>query len=65
MTSPDIPVTAPHDQHPRRPSITFPPLACDCHAHICGPIARYPYYERRIYTPSDALLPDYEHMLNT
>ncbi len=65
MTSPDIPVTAPHDPHPRRPSITFPPLACDCHAHICGPIARYPYYERRIYTPSDALLPDYEHMLNT
>lgn len=65
MLPADIPVTAPHDPHPRRPSITFPPLACDCHAHICGPIARYPYYERRIYTPSDALLPDYEHMLNT
>ena len=59
------PVTAPPDFHPRKPTLEFPPLACDCHAHICGPIARYPYYERRIYTPSDTLLPDYEHMLKT
>ena len=65
MTTPAIPVTAPHDPQPRRASIPLPPFACDCHAHICGPIARYPYYERRIYTPSDALLPDYQHMLNT
>jgi predicted TIM-barrel fold metal-dependent hydrolase len=59
------PVTAPPDRHPHKPRIQFPPLACDSHAHICGPIARYPYYERRIYTPSDALLPEYEHMLKT
>jgi 2-pyrone-4,6-dicarboxylate lactonase len=59
------PSVAPPDFHPRKPAIVFPPLACDCHAHICGPIARYPYYARRIYTPADTLLPDYEHMLNT
>ena len=59
------PVTAPPDFHPRKPQLAFPSRACDCHAHICGPIARYPYYERRIYTPADTLLPDYEHMLAT
>jgi predicted TIM-barrel fold metal-dependent hydrolase len=67
MTTPanEPPVTAPPDFNPRKPKILFPPLACDSHAHICGPIARYPYYERRIYTPADTLLPAYEHMLNT
>jgi 2-pyrone-4,6-dicarboxylate lactonase len=59
------PVTVPPDFHPRKPDIAFPPLACDSHAHICGPIARYPYYARRIYTPADTLLPDYERMLKT
>ncbi len=59
------PSVAPPDFHPRKPAIVFPPLACDSHAHICGPIARYPYYARRIYTPADTLLPDYEHMLDT
>lgn len=59
------PVTAPPDFHPRKPRLSFPPGACDCHAHICGPLARHPYYERRIYTPADTLLPDYEHMLAT
>ena len=59
------PVVAPPDFNPRKPKIQFPPLSCDSHAHICGPIARYPYYARRIYTPSDTLLPDYEHMLET
>lgn len=43
----------------------MPRLACDTHAHICGPIARAPYSERRVYTPPDALLPSYLHMLAT
>jgi predicted TIM-barrel fold metal-dependent hydrolase len=43
----------------------MPPLACDAHAHICGPFARYAYAEERIYTPPDALLPDYRRMLGT
>lgn len=61
----EIPTVAPPDFNPRRPAIRLPPLACDCHAHICGPIARYPYYSKRIYTPVDSLVPDYLHMLGT
>ena len=43
----------------------LPPLACDSHAHICGPQARHAYYPERLYTPPDCLLPDYQHMLAT
>ncbi|MSP66665.1 MAG: GntR family transcriptional regulator, partial [Alphaproteobacteria bacterium] len=32
---------------------------CDCHMHLFGPAARYPYAEGRHYTPPDATLPDY------
>lgn len=63
--SSEPPVCAAFDPRPRQPRITLPPHACDTHAHICGPIARYAYYSERIYTPADALLPDYRHMLTT
>ena len=43
----------------------LPAKACDCHAHICGPAAEYSYAPERIYTPPDALLPDYIAMLDT
>ncbi len=33
--------------------------------HICGPAARFRYSEDRIYTPPDALLPDYLHLTET
>jgi 2-pyrone-4,6-dicarboxylate lactonase len=59
------PLCAAFDSKPRQPRITLPPRACDTHAHICGPQARYAYYSERIYTPADALLPDYQHMLAT
>jgi predicted TIM-barrel fold metal-dependent hydrolase len=62
-TAIDIPVCAPPDRPPRTPSIVLPKLACDCHAHICGPAAEYPYDENRIYTPMDCLLPEYRHLL--
>src|SRR5262249_33829196 len=39
----DIPVCAPPDPHPSKPKFEFPPLACDCHAHICGPQRVYKY----------------------
>ncbi len=41
----------------------MPPFACDCHAHILGPIAQYAYAPERVYTPPDCLLPQYGHML--
>ena len=59
------PLCAGPDFSPRAPRFKMPALACDTHAHICGPIARYAYYSERIYTPADALLSDYRHMLAT
>jgi 2-pyrone-4,6-dicarboxylate lactonase len=49
----------------RPPAWTLPPGATDCHAHICGPAHRFPYAQQRIYTPPDALLPDYRALLTT
>lgn len=32
-----------------------PAGACDCHTHIHGPLAEYPYFDGRVYTPEAAL----------
>lgn len=58
-----IPSCAAPDPNPRSPRLGLPPLSCDCHAHICGPQARYSYSPERTYTPPDALLPQYQNML--
>jgi 2-pyrone-4,6-dicarboxylate lactonase len=60
-----IPTCAAHDPHPRVPALKAPPGACDTHAHVCGPATRYPYSPNRIYTPPDALMAEYRHMLDT
>ena len=69
MSSPAEPNSAPlcaaFDPNPRPPGFKLPPGATDCHAHICGPASRYPYFAERIYTPPDALLSDSQHMLAT
>jgi predicted TIM-barrel fold metal-dependent hydrolase len=39
--------------------------ACDCHAHIFGPEARYPYAEARNYTPPEAGVAAYLELLET
>jgi len=65
VTEKEIPVCAPPDPAPRAPKFKFPPLACDCHAHICGPQAVYKYASERIYSPPDALLPAYRSLLAT
>lgn len=57
------PLCTAHDPHPRKPRIALPPLACDTHAHVCGPASRYPYSAARIYTPPDALPAQYRHLL--
>lgn len=61
----DAPPCAAPDPDPRKPTLALPPLACDSHAHICGPAHRYPYWSGRVYTPPDCLLPAYRHMLAT
>lgn len=59
------PRCAPPDPFPRKPKLALPRLACDCHAHICGPADQFAFSPKRIYTPPDALLPDYLSMLAT
>jgi len=60
MTATDnAPLCAAPDSHPRPPEHAVPELACDTHMHICGPEARFAYSRDRIYTPPDALLPNY------
>ena len=63
--SPEAPLCAPFDPRPRTPRVRMPARACDTHAHICGPIEKHPYSEHRIYTPPDAPLSAYIHMLET
>ncbi len=51
------------DPNPRAPENPAPAGACDCHAHIFGPVDIYPYSDTRKYTPPDASLKAYKHML--
>lgn len=50
---------------PRPPKIPLPARACDTHAHVFGPVARFPFSDDRSYTPPDAPLDAYLHMLAT
>ena len=61
----DAPLCAGPDFNPRKPTLQLPPLSCDCHAHVCGPAARYPYWSGRVYTPPDCLPSAYSQMLST
>jgi predicted TIM-barrel fold metal-dependent hydrolase len=49
---------------PTRPKALPPPKACDTHAHVFGPAARFPYADDRSYTPPDAPLAKYLAMLD-
>jgi len=53
------------DPAPHPPHLLPPTGACDCHAHIFGPAERYPYSDTRKYTPPDASLEAYSHILAT
>jgi 2-pyrone-4,6-dicarboxylate lactonase len=59
------PLCAPPDAHPHKPSFRLPPGATDTHFHIFGPMAQYGFAEKRIYTPPDALLADWQRLANT
>ena len=45
-------------------SEALPQGACDCHCHVFGPAARFPYAEPRSYTPDDAPLEAYLGLLD-
>jgi len=55
--TPDI---AGPDPQPRVPTFKAPPLTCDAHCHIFGPVDRYPYAQARPYTPPEAPLPAFK-----
>jgi predicted TIM-barrel fold metal-dependent hydrolase len=38
------------------PAFAVPPGACDCHTHVFGPPAQFPFTPQRSYTPGEASL---------
>lgn len=49
----------------RAPRERLPALGADCHFHVFGPEASYPYADGRSYTPPDASLAAYENLAAT
>ena len=41
-------------EQPSAPRLRLPPLACDSHVHVFGPVARFPYTPNRRATPVEA-----------
>ena len=57
------PIVALPDPATRAPTFKVPPRSCDCHAHVCGPVERYPLFAERIYSPADTPVAHYVRML--
>lgn len=47
-----------HDVTHSAVTSTVPADACDCHTHVFGPAAHFPYWQGRSYTPPDATIAD-------
>jgi predicted TIM-barrel fold metal-dependent hydrolase len=62
VTAPGLKSCPPADPAPRPPTFAMPPDACDTHAHIFGPAARYAWSPQRGYTPPEALPAAYERL---
>jgi len=60
-----IPECAGADPAPCPPEDVPPPGACDCHVHIFGPVEYYPFSRTRKYTPPQASLAAYYHVMET
>ena len=60
-----IPICDGPDRSQRTPKLKAPPGAVDCHAHIFGPVARYPWSPKRLFTPPDVTLGQYRALLAT
>ncbi len=60
-----IPICDGPDTRPRQPELKAPPGAIDCHAHIFGPLARYPFSPKRLFTPPDVTVDQYRQLLKT
>jgi len=60
-----IPVCDGPDTTPRKPRLEAPRGSIDCHAHIFGPVSRYPYSPKRLFTPPDVSARQYRQLLAT
>ena len=49
----------------KTPAYQPPAGATDCHAHIFGPVDRFPFGDDRTYTPEECTADDYAAMLRT
>src|SRR5262249_46657595 len=49
----------PPDPNPRPPKLAPPPMAWDCHIHLFGPRAEFPFEASSPYVSDDALPTDY------
>ena len=58
-----IPGCQGYNPDPGKPRLAIPPGSCDCHAHIFGPVDKYPYTPNRSYTPPEASIEAYRRML--
>jgi hypothetical protein len=45
-----IPICDGPDTAPRKPSLKAPPGSIDCHAHIFGPVSKYPFSPKRLFS---------------
>lgn len=52
-TDPNTPVRT-YLAQPSSPRLHLPPLACDSHVHVFGPVIRFPYASNRRATPVEA-----------
>ena len=60
-----VPICDGPDATPRKPKLKAPPRSVDCHAHIFGPVTRYPFSPKRLFTPPDVTLGQYRNLLAT
>ncbi|MEX2035304.1 MAG: hypothetical protein WEA28_08945 [Xanthobacteraceae bacterium] len=59
MNAANPPMCTPPIPDVRKPALALPPKAADCHAHVFGPVEKYPYAANRLYTPPPVTLDDY------
>ena len=50
------------DRHTSTPLFVPPRGACDCHVHVFGPQAVFPFSPERSYTPPDCTFEDLERL---
>ena len=64
MSDAEPPLIAGPVAAPRRPALAPPPGAWDTHAHIFGPVEKFPFAAGRGYTPADTPVEKYLALLD-